>query len=673
MFDGMAGAIDTLLSTQGLIALLAGTLIGLLVSVIPGVSGINAMALLLPVTFTMDSGPALVFLVAIMAAGGFAGSITSILLNVPGDPVNAATCLDGYPMARQGKAGVAIAASATASAIGAVFGLLLLSLSVPLLRNVILFFGPPELFAFAVAGISLIASVTGSSVRKGLIAGGFGMILGAIGYNEVTGAPRFTGGVLSLYDGIPQVAAIVGLFALPELYQLMRSRQSISRGGILVSGGVRTGMAEVFRRPGLVLRSSALGTILGIVPGVGGSVAGWMAYFSAQRASKDPQSFGKGNIEGVIAPDSALNSKEGASMMPLLALGVPGSLSTAILLSAFYVHGISPGQRLFQNDMSLIWALILAMVIVNVATSLLGLVAANQVVKLTLVPVHVLVPLVLVLTLLGSYVETQTFIAIVVAFGLGLLGIGMVRHGYPRSPLLVGFILFPLAEQSFFRSRQISRGSYDFLFRPITLTILVITLLALVSPILWRMWVVRRARKAGTTPVAEATTTGEEDEEQAPRSGLQEAAVSAGLLVVAGGFAVAAFAYSADARAFPLLVLVALVALSGWGVLRGLAQWRTERFTAEPEPEPEPRPRGEWASAIYALAWIVAFPVLFWALGAVIGVFVYVAAFMIYHRQTRPDVRSSVVALAAAAATAAFVYYTFQDYLGVTLPQGLFA
>jgi Tripartite tricarboxylate transporter TctB family len=256
-----------------------------------------------------------------------------------------------------------------------------------------------------------------------------------------------------------------------------------------------------------------------------------------------------------------------------------------------------------------------------------------------------------------------------VAFGMGLLGIGMVRHGYPRSPLLVGFILFPLAEQSFFRSRQISRGSYDFLFRPITLTILVITLLALVSPLLWRMWVVRRARKAGTTPVAEATTTGEEDEEQAPRSGLQEAAVSGGLLAVAAGFAVAALAYTADARAFPLLVLVVLMALTAWGALRGLTRWRTERSTAEVEP----RPRGDWASSIQSLAWIVAFPVLFWSLGAVIGVFVYVAAFMTYHRQVRPDVRSSVVALAAAAATAAFVYYTFQDYLGVTLPQGLFA
>jgi len=670
MFEGFEGALDTLLSAEGLLALLAGTLIGLLVSVIPGVSGINAMALLLPVTFTMEPGPALVFLVAIMAAGGFAGSITSIMLNVPGDPVNAATCLDGYPLARQGKAGVAIAASATASAIGAVFGLLLLSLSVPLLRDLILFFGPPELFAFAVAGIALIASVTGSSVRKGLIAGGFGMILGAVGYNDVTGAPRFTGGVLSLYDGIPQVAAIVGLFALPELYQLMRSRQSVSRGGLLVTGGVRTGVAEVLRRPGLVLRSSAIGTVLGIVPGVGGAVAGWMAYFSAQRASKNPQTFGKGNIEGVIAPDSALNSKEGASMMPLLALGVPGSLSTAILLSAFYVHGVSPGQRLFQNEMSLIWALILAMVVVNVATSLLGLVAANQLVKLTLVPVHVLVPLVLVLTLMGSYVETQSFTAILVAFGLGLLGIGMVRYSYPRAPLLVGFILFPLAEQNFFRSQQISRGSFDFLLRPITVTILAITLLALVSPLLWRLWVVRRARKAGTAPMAEATATGEEDEEQqVSTSGLQEAAASAGVLVVAAGFTVAALAYTAEARAFPLLVLVVLLILSGWGVLRGLARWRTERSAAEARGIPP----GEWASSLRALAWIVVFPILFWLLGAVIGVFVYVAAFMIYYRQRRPDVRSSMMALASAAATAAFVYYAFQDYLGVALPQGLFA
>lgn len=667
----MQGALATLTSAQGLLVLFAGTLIGLVVSVMPGISGVNAMALLLPVTFTMEATQALVFLVAIMAAGGFAGSITSILLNVPGDPVNAATCLDGYPLARQGKAGVAIAASATASAIGAVFGLLLLTLSVPLLRDLILFFGPPELFAFAVAGIALIASVTGDSLRKGLLAGGFGMLLGAVGYNSITGVPRFTGGQLELYDGIPQVAAIVGLFALPELYQLMRTRQSVARHGALVAGGVRTGMTEVVRRPGLVLRSSTIGTVLGIVPGVGGAVAGWMAYFSAQRSSSSPQSFGHGNIEGVIAPDAALNAKEGASMMPLLALGVPGSLSTAILLSAFFVHGVSPGQRLFQNDMALIWALIIAMVVVNLATSALGLVGANQLVKLTLVPIFILAPIVLVMTLIGSYVETQSFSAIMVAFGLGLLGIAMVRYGYPRAPLLIGIILFPLAESNFFVSRQISRGSYDFLLRPITLAILVSTILALAAPALWRRWVARRSMRSDVLAAhaADVTVIGEEveaDRETSERP-LAAAVISLTLLLVSVLFLLAATEYAPEARIFPTIVLGVLAVLSALGVVQAVRAWRAgETPAAAPS-------TGTIAASLGALAWILALPVLLYVVGGVAAVFIYVAAFMVAFRSGRPTAASVTKSLLGAAVIAFVVDYSFQDYLGILLPRGLLA
>lgn len=277
MFTGVGDALAIMTTPQGLLILTAGAVIGLVVAIVPGIAGVNAMAILLPLTFVMDQAHAMMFLVTIMAAGGFAGSITSILLNVPGEPVNAATTLDGYPMSRQGKAGVAIAASATASALGAVIGLFVLVLSIPVLRELILFFGPPELFAFAVAGIALIGSATGGSQAKGLIAGGCGMLLGAIGYNSVTGEIRYTGGLLDLYDGVPIIAAVVGLFALPELYKLMRAGESVARTGALVSGGVGEGIREVLRRPGLLIRSSAIGTGLGMVPGVGGAIASWMA------------------------------------------------------------------------------------------------------------------------------------------------------------------------------------------------------------------------------------------------------------------------------------------------------------------------------------------------------------------------------------------------------------
>ena len=274
--------------------------------------------------------------------------------------MNAATTLDGYPLARQGRAGEAIGASATASALGALFGLLILAVSLPFLRQIILVFGPPELFAFSIAGIVLIGTVSTGSRLKGLIAGAGGLMLGTVGYNLVSGEVRYTFSVVPLYDGLPLVAAIVGLFALPELFKLMRTNQSVSETGEVIAGGVSKGIRAVLARPGLLLRSSAMGTVIGLVPGVGSSVASWVAYFSARNASNNPGSFGRGNIEGVIAPDAAIDSKEGGSMMPLLALGIPGSLSTAILLSAFFLHGINPGQQLFRNEMPLIWSIISA-------------------------------------------------------------------------------------------------------------------------------------------------------------------------------------------------------------------------------------------------------------------------------------------------------------------------
>lgn len=667
MFGGMSEAVGTLLSGPGILALVLGTLVGLVVSVLPGVSGVNAMALLLPVTFTMETGPAMVFLVAIMAAGGFAGSITSILLNVPGDPTNAATCLDGYPLARMGKASVAIAASATASAIGAVIGLMLLALSVPLLRDLIMVFDYPELFALSVAGILLIAGVAGGPLRKGLIAGAFGMMLGAIGQSTVNPVPRFTGGAIDLYDGIPQIAAIIGLFALPELYNLMMTKQSVAGDSVIAAGGAVEGIRETLRRPGLVLRSGAIGTVLGIIPGVGGTVAGWMAYFAARRSTKDPKSFGKGNIEGVIAPDAALNSKEGASMMPLLALGVPGSLSTAVLLSAFNVKGIAPGKSLFEDEMGLIWSLILAMVVVNVATSLLGLVGANHLVKVTKVPAHVLVPVVLVLTLLGSYVETQALLAIVVAFVLGLIGIVMVRYGYPRAPLLIGYILFGLAEENFFHAKQIYRGSYEFLLRPITLGIIVGSLLVLLVPFAWRWWVSRREAQVD----ADLQVIGEEEalDDHTQGSGLSEIVISLCMLVMATGFILAAQGYSAQARSFPMIVLVVLVAVSLFSLGAGVRIWRRRRGDQVP---PTGQNRVGRRNQLVVLAWIIAFPVVFVLLGGIVGVFAYVAAFVLIRRPGRPDVRAACGALVIAAVVTAVVYFGYQDYLGVYLPNGIF-
>lgn len=688
MFDGVGEALGIITTPQGLLVLTAGALVGFVFAVIPGIAGVNAMAILLPFTFVMDQAHAMMFLVAIMASGGFAGSITSILLNVPGEPVNAATTLDGYPMARQGKAGVAIAASATASVIGAIIGLFLLVLSIPVLRELILFFGPPELFAFAVAGIALIGSATAGSQAKGLVAGGCGMLLGAIGYNSVTGEIRYTGGLLDLYDGVPIIAAVVGLFALPELYKLMRAGESVARTGALVSGGVGEGIREVLRRPGLVIRSSAIGTGIGMVPGVGGVIASWIAYFAAKRTSRSPHTFGKGNVEGVIAPDTTLNAKEGGSMMPVLALGLPGSLSTAILLAAFLLHGVTPGQRMFDQHLDLVWAMIITMALVNLLISGVGLLITNQLVKITLVPVRALAPVVLVLVLLGAYVERQAFVSIIIALGFGMLGIAMTRLDYPRAALLVGMILFPIAEDNFHLSLRISRGSYEFLLRPITFGVLLIVGVALVVPYVWRRWL-RPRKRARELVYAGGVSANVAPPGGADRDGENTAAlldILAALTVVVVGVAMvaASFGYSPDARFFPLIVLTVVISLAAWLSVRGLRD-----LSRRPRP---PRPgRGREAKVVgsgsggnpgpgsqrrtgtsvgVTLAWILALPVLIWSLGAVAAIFVYTAGFMLGYRPRRLRPGSVATSLAVAVVLTGVAAFGFQDMLGIQLPAG---
>jgi putative tricarboxylic transport membrane protein len=676
MFEGAAEAIGSLSTWEGLLILVAGTSIGLIVAVLPGISGLNAMALLLPLTFTMDKTHALTFMVTIMAAGGFAGSVTSILMNVPGDPVNAATTLDGHPLARRGRAGEAIGASATASALGALFGLILLALSLPFLRQIILFFGPPELFAFSIAGIALIGTVATGSRLKGLIAGAVGLLLGAVGFNLVSGGIRYTFGVLPLFEGIPLVAAIMGLFALPELFELMRTNQSVSRTGEVVRGGVGRGIRAVLARPLLLLRSSALGTAIGIVPGVGSSVASWVAYFAARNTSRNPESFGKGNIEGVIGPDAAIDAKEGGSMMPLLALGIPGSLSTALLLSAFFIHGIAPGQRLFQNDMPLIWAMILAMVFANIATSALGLVSANQLVKFTLVPAAVIAPIVLVLALLGSYVETQAFFSILVFLVFGVLGLVMVHLGYPRPPLLLGIVLLPIAEDNFHTSFQIYRDSYAFLLRPITLGVLLLTAFALTIPWLRRRWQERRdtphLRNSTGTSINNAARAEElSDEELDSRpSKLSRWDFVAQLVLLAAaiGLVVESFNYTPDARLFPLLILAVLITLVSILFLKTLVAWRTResgRRTDSDASQEEP-PRPAWV----ALLWIGMLPILVWAVGMALATFLYVAVFLTVFDWKGWSATRILFNLAAAVVMTGLVYYVFGELLGIKLPLG---
>lgn len=677
MLADAATALSFLFTWETMLVLVIGTTVGMVVSVMPGISGINAMALLLPLTFTMDRTHAFVFLVTIMAAGGFSGAVTSILINVPGEGINAATTLDGYPLARQGRAGEALGAAATASALGSLFGILLLSLSLPFIRSVLLAFGPPEFFAFTMAGVALIASVSGSEPLKGLISGAVGLFLGAIGYSIVVGGARYTYGIVELRDGIPLIPAIIGLFAIPELFDLMKRNEAVSAAGTAVRGGVWKGVRAVLERPMLLLRSSAIGTGIGIVPGVGGAMSSWVAYFAAVNASKDPDSFGKGNIEGVIAPEAANDSKAGGSMMPLLALGIPGSISTAILASAFLIHGVQPGQRLFQTEMPLVWSMIFAMALANVLVSSIGLASANLMVKFTLVPAALMAPAILVLAMLGSYIDPQSMWGVLIGMIFGFGGLAMVRLGYPRPPLLVGLILFSIAEDAFHTSTQIHRGSYVWFLRPITLSVLLLTLVAVLFPIVRRKLRSRRAARdqvpeqvgrQAVSPLAARTMPPDEFEAASTptRPSKADIAVPVLLLVAAGLLAVESFNYGPDARFFPLILLIGISLLCLMLLVRLIRDYVQRPAEEEPEATTAPDARPAWAVAL----WILALPVLLWLIGIVPGTFVFVLVFRLFF-EGFPPLRRVATALVYAGVFAFLVSYVFGDLLGVRMPPGL--
>jgi putative tricarboxylic transport membrane protein len=463
--------------------LIAGTLIGELFGALPGLGGVIAIALLIPLTYEMSMVQAMMLLMTAQGGSAFGGSISAILINIPGESVNAATTLDGYPLAKQGKAATALGASATASAFGAMFGVLILMFSIPLMYKVALVFGPPEMFALAILAMTTIAAVTEGSLLKGLIAAGLGVLISFIGFNRVIGGVRFTFGSSYLWDGIKLIPAVIGLFAIAQAIDLAVKGVPIAEKAQLVRGSVWEGIKSVPKNKWVFLRSSIIGTLIGVIPGVGGAVANWLAYGQAVQMSKEPESFGKGNIQGVIAPEAANDAKDGGALIPTLALGVPGSAYCAVLLGAFLVHGIIPGPTLFEQYLEVVWVIIFSLVISNILTSVVGVVLAKHLVKITTIPAVFLAPVVCILGLLGAFATRLNITDALVAFIFGVVGYFMMKYRFPRVSLLIALILGHMAEKTFFQSFQMARGSYAiFLTRPISLVLFAVAIVSFLYP-----------------------------------------------------------------------------------------------------------------------------------------------------------------------------------------------
>ena len=352
MLESTLAALQVMFTLSGAFFLFAGVVVGLIFGVVPGIGGTTAIALLMPLTLGMDPRNAMMLMGGIMGAVSAGGSITSILINTPGGAPNAATCFDGYPMAQQGKAGAAIGAAAAASTLGGLFGIVLLVAVIPVLKEIVLLFGPPEFFMLALMGLAAVALSTGGQFLRGLIAGGIGLMLSFVGYSGVTGTVRFTGGSEYLWDGISLIPALTGLFAITEMIALSVAGGTISKDATATRvTGVMEGVWACFTHWKTLLQGSAIGTVIGAVPGLGGTVAAFLSYTAAMQISKSPETFGKGNIEGVIGPEAANNSKDGGSLIPTLAFGIPGSAEMAVFLGVLVLIGVEPGPLLLiQNE-----------------------------------------------------------------------------------------------------------------------------------------------------------------------------------------------------------------------------------------------------------------------------------------------------------------------------------
>jgi putative tricarboxylic transport membrane protein len=443
-----------------LLLLLIATTAGVIIGMIPGLGSVVALALFIPLTFGMDPLVAFIVLAAVNGGVSQGGSVSAILLNTPGYSPNAATLLDGYPMTRDGRANEALGASATASALGAVVGISVLALSIPILIELVLLFGPPEIFWLGVLGITIVSAVVGDRIISGLISGSLGLMFAMYGLNGVTAGHRWTFGIPSLLDGIPLIPPLIGLFAVSEMMSLAAKGESITDKDVDIGTGKWDGVKAVFTHKWLFLRSALIGTVTGIVPGVGGTTANFIAYFQAEKTVENSETFGTGDIRGVIASEASNDGKEGGGYIPTLGFGIPGSASMVVLLTAFLLHGIQPGPLLIQDHLDIVAVIIIAGIISNLVSSAVVISLSERLVGVTKIDIRILFPIVLAFTLIAAYADGNNIFFIWIALIFGLFGFLMKKVNMSRVPMILGFVLSPIVETNFFRSLQISRNDY---------------------------------------------------------------------------------------------------------------------------------------------------------------------------------------------------------------------
>ena len=459
-------AFELAFTPMSIAAIGLGSLVGLIFGSIPGLTFTVALALALPISFSLDAVPAIGLLLGTYIGGMTGGSVSAILLGIPGTPSAAATVLDGHPMTRNGDASLALGTAVIVSVFGGIFSLIIMIVSVDLVSKVAIGFGPAEIFALVLFGFSTICGLCGISLIKGLISGVLGLMIMTIGLDAIEGVPRLTFGSVNMLQGINLLVALIGLFAVPFIVEAF-SDESDRTGGPKRMSNIRPELPSLrllYQNVGLMIRSALIGTGIGAIPGTGGAIASFLAYDNARRFSKKPETFGKGNIEGVIAPETANNAVTGGTLIPLLSLGIPGDPATAIVLAGLMIHGLVPGPALFMNHASEVYGIYIAVVLAYVWVLGLQLLGIRIFVHVLRVPRDILALVVLVLCAIGAYSIRNSAFDIYAMAIIGVSAYVLVAVRIPITPIILGMVLGPTLENEFRTAMMLSEGQADIFY-----------------------------------------------------------------------------------------------------------------------------------------------------------------------------------------------------------------
>jgi len=661
-------------SLSGIASLFLGTILGFIIGIMPGLGQGAALTLVLPVAFVLPSEIAFILFASVLGSSLAGGSVTSILLNTPGTVGNMTTLLDGYPMARSGQASRALGIAAGSSIVGALLGVLVLVIALPGVRLLLMYFGAQEYFWAVVVSLIIIAlSGMGQSFLPGLVSGFTGLLISFIGFSNMTMLTRYTGGVLYLWDGLPLVALAIGTAALSELTRLQAGGTSIAEKSDTNNVSLRDifkGALEALNHKACILRSSVIGAIIGVIPGLGSVAATYVSYSATTAIDKDKESYGTGNPKGIIAAEAANNAKDGGAMLPTLFLGIPGSPEHAILLMIFIIYGIEPGPGMGIEHMNLVWTIILSIALSNIIACFIQLFGGRFLSKITVVPITPVVAVTIPLSVVAVQITRGNPWDILVAGIFIIVGIMLKRTGYPMGPLVVGFVLGPLLEKSFYMSLQ--SGLYDpmtFFHSPLSISLAVVAALGFLAPLIIRVVQLMRDKRSTESKAVHYESADDLSSRGKNKPGRKDWLAFTGfLLAMSLMFVLVAPKYSVHDAALPFgvgLINAFILIFLLLGELSPKADLLQHRILGGFAGRGRWNPKTAWKKLVPAILWVFIFLVLFIAFGALLSTLVFVFVLMLSFGKN-----SWKKSLVTALIVTGFIYVAFEIALNLQLWYG---